>query len=106
VRSRCCREIGVAPTNSLPSQSHIATDSQSVSQSVLVSTDIRFSVTGTVFSVWCAIYEERTGLSFVRVIVSSNMSFIRMYIIFTFYMLLKVCTSNEYFVEGQNNVSA
>jgi hypothetical protein len=37
-----------------------------------------------------AISEESTGLSFVRVIVSSNKSLVSMYIIFTVYVLLTV----------------
>jgi hypothetical protein len=55
-------------------QSHIATDSQSVSQSVLVSSpicgpwpDIYYCLRGTVLLLWEALSDERTGLSFVRV---------------------------------------
>jgi hypothetical protein len=73
------------------SQSHIAIDAQSVSQSVLVSIpiwdpwpDIYYCLTVTVLLLWGALSDERTGLSFVRVIVCISKSFVR---IFTFYML-------------------
>jgi hypothetical protein len=49
--------------------------------------DIRFSLTVTVLSLWGALSEERTGLSIARIIFSSNMLVVRMYNIFTFYML-------------------
>jgi hypothetical protein len=41
-------------------------------------------------SLWGALSDERTGLSFVRVIVSSNMSIVRMYNILTFHMLYNI----------------
>jgi hypothetical protein len=63
------RDVSLASQN----QSHIATDSQLVSQSLLVS----------VLSLWGALSDKRTGLSFVRVIVCSNKSFVIMKKIFT-----------------------
>jgi hypothetical protein len=60
-------------SNQSQSQSHIATDGQSVSQSVLVSSpiwgswpDIYYCLTLTVFLLWGALSDDRTGLSFVR----------------------------------------
>jgi hypothetical protein len=54
-------------------QSHIATDGRLVSQSVLVSSpDIYYCLTVTVLLLWGALSDERTGLSFVRVIVYSS----------------------------------
>jgi hypothetical protein len=67
------------------SQSHMATDGQSVSQSVLVSSpiwgswpDIYYCLTGIVLLSWGALSGKRTGLSFVRVIVCSGESFVIM----------------------------
>jgi hypothetical protein len=63
------------------SESHIATDGQSV----LVSSpiwgswpDIYYCLTVTVLLLWGVLPEERTGLSFVRVIVCSSKSFVIM----------------------------
>jgi hypothetical protein len=65
------------------SKSHC--DWQSVSQSVLVSSpiwgswpDIYYCLTVTVVSMWGALSDERTGLSFVRVSVCGSSSFVIM----------------------------
>jgi hypothetical protein len=42
---------------------------------------------------WGALSDEKTGLSFARVAVSSNKSVVSMYI---FYMLINVCIYNIY----------
>jgi hypothetical protein len=88
---------------SFQSQSHFVTDGQSVSQSLSQSwcwvliwsswPGISFCLTVTVLSMWGALSDERMGLSFV----SNNMSVVRIYNIFTFYMLymlLTVCIYN------------
>jgi hypothetical protein len=48
-----------------PSQTHIATDGQSVSVGVEPRPYIYYSLTVTVLSLWGALSDERTGLSFV-----------------------------------------
>jgi hypothetical protein len=48
-------------------------------------------LTITVLPMCGELSDERMGLSFVRIIVSTNKSVVTMYIIFTFYMLLNVC---------------
>jgi hypothetical protein len=59
------------------SQRHIAIDGQSISQSwCRAPPDIYYCLTVTVLSLWVALSDERTGLSFVRVIVCSNKSFV------------------------------
>jgi hypothetical protein len=95
-RISCNRTLSIQFSKSKSSQSHIATDGQSVSQSVLVSSPtwgswphISFSLTVTVLSLWGALSDERTDLSFVRVIVSSNKSVVRICIIFTYYYVSK-----------------
>jgi hypothetical protein len=50
----------------------------------------------TILSTRDALSDQRTGLSFVRIAVTSNKSVVRMYIIFTFYMLLNLCIYNIY----------
>jgi hypothetical protein len=75
---------------------------ESLSQSVLVSSpiwgswpDISYCLTVTVLSLWGTLPDKQMGLSFVRVIISSNMSVVRKSNIFTFYvfhMLLNVYT--------------
>jgi hypothetical protein len=70
----------------------MATDGQSVSLGVephlglMTRCLLLFDSCGLVF-VGGALSDERTGLSFVRVIVCSSKSFVRIYKIFTFYML-------------------
>jgi hypothetical protein len=47
------------------SQSHIATDGQSISKSCCRAPDIYYSLTDTVLFLWGALSDERTGLPFV-----------------------------------------
>jgi hypothetical protein len=54
-----------------------------------------FDSCGLVF-VGGALSDERTGLSFVRAIVCSNTSFVKIYKIFTFYMLNMIKTPIQY----------
>jgi hypothetical protein len=75
----------------LKSKSRTHCDWRSVSHSVLVSSpiwgshpDISSCLKITVFSFWGAFSDEKTGLSFVRVTVSSNKSVVSMYNVFTF----------------------
>jgi hypothetical protein len=71
-----------------PSRSHIATDGQSVCLSVLVSSpgwgswpDVSSSLELTVLSMWGALYDERSGLSFVIVGSISPLSFVQLFTI-------------------------
>jgi hypothetical protein len=74
-----------------------------VSQSVLVSSpiqdswpDISYCLTFTILSLWGALSDERTCLSFVRITVCSNTSFVIVYNIFTFYMLYMLINVRTY----------
>jgi hypothetical protein len=80
-----------------------STDSQvrvtlrlTVSQSVSLWSDISSCLTATVLSIWGALSNETTNLSFIKAIYCSCKSVVSMYNIFTFYMLLKVCIYNIY----------
>jgi hypothetical protein len=77
--SRAVRISGKILWPVFQSQGHIATDGQSVNQSVLVSSpNIYYCLTVTVLLLWDALSDEKTGLSFVRVIVCSSKSFVIM----------------------------
>jgi hypothetical protein len=81
---------GNIPTSSQVKSSQVAlrlTVSQSVSLIWGSWPDIYYCLTVTVLLLCCALSDERTSLSFVRVTVSSNKSFVIMWRVFTFYML-------------------
>jgi hypothetical protein len=82
-----------------------------VNQFVLVSNsiwglwqDVSCCSTVTVLSMWGAVTNLRTGLSFVRVTVRSNKSFASMHLIFTIYMLLHGITMRVYiqYIQGSS----
>jgi hypothetical protein len=85
------RPIGKIKKTIISGKSNSHCDWRSVSQSVLVWLDTTSCLTITVLSIWGALSDERTGLSFTRVTVSSNKSLVSMHSTLTSYILLKVC---------------
>jgi hypothetical protein len=71
--------------NSIQSQSYVSTDGQSASLSwnkapiLGLRPDLYYCLTVTGVLMWGALSDERTGLSFARVIVRSSKSFVSMY---------------------------
>jgi hypothetical protein len=67
-------------------------DKVKVTLRLTVSQDIDYCLTVTVLSLWGALSVEKTDLSFVRVIVCSNMSVVQLFTVFTFYMFCMLLT--------------